>query len=183
MGEPACADTTINSTLDKSNHGKVWNDFTTKPDINKSLACLTAKLDYYSGSTTVPYEIMDVNESIVNKQASVQIAKDRAASLQNVNSKVSYYQSWFPLARPLKHSSLPILIGLTLFMFVLLFGYLLALIGVEIKLAFPYIESIFGIRSFSDLLSKPILLLIILCVALGSLLAYFIYDKFFKKEQ
>jgi len=100
-----------------------------------------------------------------------------------VNSKVSYYQSWFPLARPLKHSSLPILIGLTLFMFVLLFGYLLALIGVEIKLAFPYIESIFGIRSFSDLVSKPILLLIILCVALGSLLAYFIYDKFFKKEQ
>jgi hypothetical protein len=181
MGEPVCTDTLINSALDKPNHGKVWNDL--KPDINQSLACLTAKLDYYSGSMTVPYEIMDVNESIVNKQASVQIAKDRAASLQNVNSKVSYYQSWFPLARPLKHSSLPILIGLTLFMFVLLFGYLLALIGVEIKLAFPYIESIFGIRSFSDLVSKPILLLIILCVALGSLLAYFIYDKFFKKEQ
>ena len=68
-------------------------------------------------------------------------------------------------------------------MMVLLFGYLLALVGVEIKLAFPYIESVFGIRSFSDLISKPVLLLIIVCILLGSLVAYFIYDKFFKKQQ
>ena len=182
MGEPSCSDTSINSVLDKSNKGKDWTQFTTKPDITQTLACLKTKLDYYATSAAVPYEIMDINESIGKKQASVQIAKDRAASLQNINSKVSYYQSWFPLAKPLKQSSLPILIGLTLFMFVLLFGYLLALLGIEIKLAFPYLEGIFGIYSFSDLISKPLFLLVFICILFGALLLYFIYDKFFKKE-
>ena len=181
MGEPSC-DATINSVLDKSNKGKDWTQFSPSPDITQTLACLKNKLDYYATSAAVPYEIMDINESIGRKQASVQIAKDRAAALQNVNSKVSYYESWFPLAKPLKQSSLPILIGLTLFMFVLLFGYLLALLGIEIKLAFPYLESIFGIYSISDVVSKPLFLLTVTCVMFGILLLYFIYDKFFKKE-
>lgn len=181
MGEPSC-DASINSVLNSSNKGKDWSQFTTKPDIQATLACLKTKLDYYTTSAAVPYEIMDINENITKKQASVQIAKDRAAALQNMNSKVSYYQSWFPLAKPLKQSSLPILIGLTLFMFVLLFGYLLALLGVEIKLAFPYLENIFGIYSFSDLITKPVFLLTITCVMFGALLLFFIYDKFFKKD-
>jgi hypothetical protein len=189
MGEPVCAtilgrddNSTYQNKLSNTALIPVTGD-TSSTEATNLLNCLRGKLNYYSGSAAVPYEIMDVNQSIANKQASVQIAKDRAASLQNVNSKVSYYQSWFPLAKPLKQSSLPILIGLTLFMMVLLFGYLLAVVGVEIKLAFPYIESVFGIRSFSDLISKPVLLLIIVCILLGSLVAYFIYDKFFKKQQ
>jgi hypothetical protein len=125
---------------------------------------------------------MDVNESITKKQVAVQIAKDRAASLQNINSKVSFYQSWFPLSKPLKQSSLPVLIGLTLFMFILLFGYLLALMGIEIKLDFPYIQGVFGIYNFNDLITKPIFLLIVACVVLALLLSYFVYEKFMKKE-
>ena len=190
MAEPSCTQVlgsdqnNYENTLASTNKGKtnLVTGATSTDTTNGLTRCLQGKLNYYAKGASIPYEIMDVNESITKKQVAVQIAKDRAASLQNINSKVSFYQSWFPLSKPLKQSSLPVLIGLTLFMFILLFGYLLALIGIEIKMDFPYIQSVFGIYNFNDLITKPIFLLIVACVVLALLLSYFVYEKFMKKE-
>jgi hypothetical protein len=114
------------------------------------------------------YSITDLQRQVHEKQKSVIIAKDRADSLRDIDGRTSDYESWFPMGRPLKPYSVPILIGLTIFLWMILLGIVLSRMGMQVQFAFPFIKSPI------DLLSSPLLL-----VPIGLIVVYALYAKFF----
>ena len=59
---------------------------------------------------------------ILQAKEDLKVAESRAHSLRDMN-KQSYYESWFPLNRPLRTSSNLIILSLGIFFFVLSFQF------------------------------------------------------------
>jgi len=76
--------------------------------------------------TTLDIEIMQTKEDL-------KIAEQRVKSLRNPNKK-SYYESWFPLNRPLRTSTNITLIALGIFFYVFVFLVILSSIGFSFNL-------------------------------------------------
>lgn len=74
------------------------------------------------------------------KMKDVSVAKDRAILTATPEVSANYYDGFLPINRPLQSFTIPILIGMTLFLFSTGFFFLLALIGVNIRFDFdkPY---------------------------------------------
>ena len=68
-----------------------------------------------------------VQNQIVQAKEELQIAKERAAG--ESNSRASYYESWFPLNRPLRKPTILILLVIGIFFFSLAFFMLLHSLG------------------------------------------------------
>jgi len=75
-----------------------------------------------------------LNSTIKQRKNDVAIAHDRAVISRNPALTRSYYDSWLPIGRPLKHYTIPLLIGIGLFFFSLSFFYLLNLFGLETQI-------------------------------------------------
>lgn len=97
-------------------------------DIFATLSCLQKKQGSLS---TVSNDIQQAQEQILKlqdaieaEQNNVEIAKDRVAYIRAPEEHTSFYESWFPMDRPMKPGSVPILIGITVFFVVagVLFG-------------------------------------------------------------
>lgn len=75
-----------------------------------------------------------LNKTIEQRRRDVQIAKDRAALAANPELTRSYYDGWFPLDRPMRPISIPILIAFSLFFFSLGLFITMGLLGVNIMM-------------------------------------------------
>ena len=76
-------------------------------------------------------EIVGLQKVLEARKLDVEVAKDRATMVQRPELTASYYDGWFPIGRPLKRSSVPILIGLATFFITLGFFTLLELLGIS----------------------------------------------------
>jgi hypothetical protein len=76
----------------------------------------------------------NLDKTIEQRRKDVQIAKDRAALAVNPELTRSYYDGWFPLDRPMKPISVPILIAFSLFFFSLGLFITMGLLGVNIMM-------------------------------------------------
>ena len=77
-------------------------------------------------------QINSLKTAIANRQLDTQVAHDRANMVTRPELTASYYDSWFPLNRPLRHISVPILIGFATLLFTLALILLLELFGIRI---------------------------------------------------
>jgi hypothetical protein len=121
-------------------------------------------------STDVSYYYTDIanNKKILEeKQRDANIAKDRASSIVRPELKSSYYDSWFPLNRPLKRAAIPVIIFFSSFFIVVSFFLLLGII--EIKTIF-YVMVPDSSKSGS--MTKPFFILLIATIILFSLTIY-----------
>lgn len=129
-------------------------------------------LQYDAGSSntaisTLEQQITHKKNELNTKISDANIAKDRASSMIRPELSSSYYDSWFPLNRPLKRASIPILV-----FFASLF----------ITSAFFLLLGIFGIRSHFFMLvpddtkggtmTKPFFILLAFTIALFCLTIY-----------
>lgn len=71
---------------------------------------------------------------ILQAKEDLKVAESRAMSLRNTD-KQSYYESWFPLNRPLRTSSNLIILSLGIFFFVLSILILLTMMGINIDIS------------------------------------------------
>jgi hypothetical protein len=62
-----------------------------------------------------------VKQKILDAEEDLKIAEERVKSLRNVDKKHSYYDSWFPINRPLRSSSIIICFIFGIFFFSLSF--------------------------------------------------------------
>lgn len=76
-----------------------------------------------------------LDSTIEERKNDVSISHDRAVISRNPAITRSYYDGWFPLGRPLKHYTVPLLIGLGLFFLSLSFFYGLNLFGLQTQIA------------------------------------------------
>ena len=64
-------------------------------------------------------------------------AKERAKLLNNPYSKTNRHELWFPMGRPLKPQSVPVLLSIAIFFLILSLGMFLRLANIEFKLVSP----------------------------------------------
>ena len=101
----------------------------TESDLTLALTCLqTAVSEKTQGSfsvTSLYDQKLQIQKSIDDKIKTNQVSKDRVALLTNPERKTTVYESWFPLQRPLKLSTLLILLVIGLFFISISIGILL----------------------------------------------------------
>jgi hypothetical protein len=109
------------------------------PDVKAHQDCISSlNIDAVGVSTDVANltnSIALLKEVIVHREGDVAVTHDRAAMARNPELTRGYYDGWFPISRPLKHYTIPLLISLSLFLFSLSFFFLLSLFGLNVELS------------------------------------------------
>jgi hypothetical protein len=94
----------------------VQSDLLTAQDVSAKVYSLQKELDMAE---------KEANET----KASVQEAKERATLLEQPYSKTNNWESWFPLGRPLRQESVPVLLSFAILFLTLSLGMFLRLAG------------------------------------------------------
>jgi len=111
---------------------------TLSADIFNTTACVQSELTNLAGTTNtisqMQQEILTTSDAIIQAEADISISRDRVAYIRNPEQRTSYYESWFPLDRPMRAGNVPFFVGATVF--IVLFGLLLILsfMGVDFSI-------------------------------------------------
>jgi hypothetical protein len=114
-------DTTLNTiqSTDKPTPMQQSELVQAEDDIFKTFACLQQKQGSLSNVSNdiqkAQEQILALQSSIEAEQNNVDIAKDRVAYIRNPEEHTSFYESWFPMDRPMRARSVPYFIGITVF--------------------------------------------------------------------
>jgi hypothetical protein len=122
------------------------------PSLNESSVLSTASADIFAtsgciqeqintlGSTTNNIQsaqtaILNLNKEIDEAKAQVAIARDRVAYIRHPEQHTSFYESWFPIDRPMQVTSVPAFMGITIFLFVFALLIVFSVIGVNLQIS------------------------------------------------
>jgi len=138
--------------------------------------CITESTNSGGDYSTVTTMLNDTNGAIEKRSHDVAISFDRAQTARNPERNRGYYDGWFPISRPLKHYTIPILIGVSLFLFSLSLFYLLSLFGFNMAFMISLPPVITGpLNSYGNkslYTSKPFLIMTGIAVVLLGLTIY-----------
>jgi len=108
-------------------------------DLGNVEACLQTKVnDLRRLPTTISgaqQQILDLNDKIAEAETHAAIARDRVAFIRDPSKGTSYYESWFPLGRPMQPVSLLIFIGIDIFLCVFALLMIASAYGVDLSVA------------------------------------------------
>lgn len=108
-------------------------------DVSATTACIASKFNAVAGTSSDIFRLetqLAENEAILaQRKKDIEVARDRALNQRYPERTKSYYDGWFPLTRPLKHLTIPILIGVSLFLLSLAFFYFMAWTGLDVRMA------------------------------------------------
>jgi len=83
-------------------------------------------------------ELNRLKDQIVEAQKDLKIAEDRVATLRHPEKDRSYYESWFPVNRPLTNRTVFIVLAIGVFFFILSLLIILKTFGVGIQVSMPW---------------------------------------------
>jgi len=110
-------------------------------DIINTLVCMQQQISKLKSTTNniqdAQQEVISINEQIKNEEANADIARDRVAYIRNPEQHTSFYESWFPMDRPMRLGSVPIFIGVSAFLFIFIILIILAAMGANITFQLP----------------------------------------------
>jgi hypothetical protein len=147
-------------------------------EIGKYTSCLMQKIigDFRDRPTQVAelqMNIQELHKNIQKEQVNVEIAKERASFLGKGGSPPSYYDSWFPIGRPIKPEAVPVFLGIIFFFLVIGLLLLLSFFGIEIQLLYPiYSSSAYGTTISSFFSRFPLSFWIVGSILVGILIYY-----------
>lgn len=108
---------------------------TLSADIFSTTSCIQSQISSLSGTSnnihTIQQEILDINDELTKAEEEVNIARDRVKYIRHPEQNTSYYESWFPIDRPMHKANIPIFIGVILFVFIFSLILCLSIIGVD----------------------------------------------------
>jgi hypothetical protein len=161
------------STNPTSNSQTALNE--ASQDILNVVACLNEKLRNVGQTTNDIQEaqtrILELNKEIRDAEEHMKIAKDRVAYIRNPDQNTSYYESWFPMGRPMQPDSIPIFIAVNTFLFIFIILILSSYFGLNISFILPRPSfssantSVFTFRNFA------------LAFLVGCIIYYFLVPK------
>jgi len=110
----------------------------TAGEIYDTAACIQEKLSTLGSTTneiqTGQEDILRLNKEIIEAEADVAVARDRVAYIRHPEENTSFYESWFPIDRPMQHTSVPYFMAVTVFLGVVSLLLLLSILGVNINI-------------------------------------------------
>jgi len=126
-GSRTISDTTSNARLNAL-----------KGEIQTILDCINSKITRVQSSTNTifdgQYSIADLEKQIEIENKNIDIAKQRLESIRHPERHTSFYESWFPLDRPMNPVTIITLLTLIIFISVFLLLCLLSLTGINLTI-------------------------------------------------
>jgi hypothetical protein len=107
----------------------------------------------------------------------VQVAKDRAIMSKRPELTANYYDGWFPLNRPIKHGSVPILIGFAALLFTFSIMLLLELLGIKTLFTVYVPLGIFSRPGYPNQTNKPLWLMSFIAVLFFAVSIYLYFSR------
>jgi hypothetical protein len=148
-------------------------------DIFNTVNCLQEKVSQLSSTTNTiqkaQQQVLSLNDQIKNEEANVAIARDRVAYIRNPEQHTSFYESWFPMDRPMRTGSVPIFIGVTIFLMIFCLLVILSVMGINVTFAFPQVSA--APSPFLRIVGRIRTLEWILIIVLISVVIYFMNRK------
>lgn len=109
-----------------------------KGEIQTILDCINSKITKVQSSTNTifdgQYSIADLEQQIETEKKNIDIAKQRLESIRHPERHTSFYESWFPLDRPMNPVTIITLLTLIIFISVFLLLCLLSLTGINLTI-------------------------------------------------
>lgn len=106
--------------------------------LTKHLNCLNKDIiqrnDYTSKIYTLQQELESVRKEAEQKKQTAKDAKERASQLENPYSKTTWWETWFPLGRPIQKDNVPVLLAVSIIMLVISLGIFLRFAGLELRI-------------------------------------------------
>ena len=110
-------------------------------EVSATSACLLDKIKTAQGTSTsiqsTQQEILQLSDDLKAEEENIRIAQDRVKLLRFPNENASYYESWFPLGRPLQPILVPIFFGMAIFLFTFSGFLVLSMMGVQFHMFLP----------------------------------------------
>lgn len=99
--------------------------------------------DYSSRLYTLQQDVEELRKEPAAKKEIVNEAKERSAQLEKPYNNTTWYETWFPLGRPIQKENVPVLLSVSILMLVFSLGIFLRFAGKELRF-----ESINSANSF-----------------------------------
>jgi hypothetical protein len=111
------------------------------PNINDVKTCISTQLGQLRSTNTEAPQTMEailaLQEQIKKKEEEILIAKDRARLAREGSQSPSYYESWFPLGRPVKPLVNLFFIAFSLFFLLVALFFGASLAGFTVTVLYP----------------------------------------------
>ena len=105
--------------------------------LNSYIQCINKDIiqrnDYTSRLYTLQQEIEGVRKEAEDKKLIAKEAKERSNQLKDPYNNTTWWESWFPLGRPVQKESVPVLISVSILMLVFSLGIFLRFAGKELR--------------------------------------------------
>ena len=105
--------------------------------MQESMKCLNLEINQRQSLSADIYslnqEAKTKEEDVKTKHENVKAAKERAELLQDPYDKLSIWEGWFPMGRPLERGSIPVLWFLSIVFLSISFGLFLEMIGINLE--------------------------------------------------
>jgi hypothetical protein len=105
--------------------------------VNSYLNCMNKDIlqrnDYSSRIYNIQQELEDVRKEAVEKKQIANDAKERSSQLENPYNNTTWWETWFPLGRPIQKENVPVLISVSILMLVFSLGIFLRFAGMELR--------------------------------------------------
>ena len=110
---------------------------TASADIFATTACIQEQISTL-GSTTnriqsAQASILNLNKEIEDAKAQVDVARDRVGYIRHPEQTTSFYESWFPIDRPMHVTSVPVFLAITVFLFVFALLIVFSAMGINLQ--------------------------------------------------
>jgi hypothetical protein len=89
--------------------------------------------DFTSRLYTLQQEVEEARKQATNRKQTLAEAKERSAQIQNPYTNTTYWESWFPLGRPIQKENVPVLLSVSVLMLVFSLGIFLRFAGQELQ--------------------------------------------------
>ena len=133
------------TSLTAANTAPTTEMITKRDDVVKMKACLDELNRNVQGAATTQATLQSTQQTkqktLEERKLDLQIAKDRALLALNPEYNRSYYDGWFPIDRPLRQQTLPVLIGFSLFFLCMCFLSVLSFLRMDIRLLIPQLNT------------------------------------------
>ena len=96
-------------------------------------------------------ELVALKRRIEESKKDLKIAEDRVATIRNPEKDRSYYESWFPINRPLTNRTIIIVLAIGVFFFILSFLIVLKALGFNLQFSVPWDNPQFSTNLFGFL--------------------------------
>jgi hypothetical protein len=104
---------------------------------NRFLKCLQTDIlqrnDYTSRLYTLQQEVEEARKTAEERKQTASEAKERVSDVQDPYSKTTWWETWFPLGRPIQKENVPVLLSVSILMLVFSLGIFLRFAGQDLK--------------------------------------------------